>query len=544
MTRRPESLAGALAAVRGRPELGALRRGIEKESLRVTPTGALAATPHPRALGSPLTHPHITTDFSEAQLELITGVHNSAEGVLGELAEIHRFVHANVGDELLWAASMPCILGPAAEIPVARFGSSNAGRSKTVYRTGLSYRYGRLMQTISGIHYNFSVPEALMSALARERVADADFATETYFALIRNFRRYSWLLIYLFGASPAVCKSFVRGSGSREGQAPRAPRPRAPGDRAAPATRLEVWDEGTLHLPHATSLRMGRLGYQSDAQSSLHISYNGLAQYAATMRDALTRPYPPFEDIGVLVDGEYRQLSTALLQIENEFYGTIRPKRRVRSGERPLDALHERGVEYVEVRCMDLDPLQPLGIDAVTCRFLDVFLLYCLLAESPPDSRRESETMLANQTTIVERGREPGLTLAAENGPVPAARWGSELLDQCALVAVEIDAVTGNDDHAAAVAAQRRKILTPSATPSARVLASLRELELPFARFAMQRSIAHRDGFAEPPLAEERLAELAATSEASLAEQARLEAADSVPFDAYLARFLELRSGT
>ena len=146
------------------------------------------------------------------------------------------------------------------------------------------------------------------------------------------------------------------------------------------------------------------LGYQSDAQSSLHISYNGLAQYAATMRDALTKPYPPFEAIGVLVDGEYRQLSTALLQIENEFYGTIRPKRRVRSGERPLDALHDRGVEYVEVRCMDLDPLQPLGIDAVTCRFLDVFLLYCLLAESPPDSRRESETMLANQTTIVGAG--------------------------------------------------------------------------------------------------------------------------------------------
>ena len=528
MTGGPESFAGALAAVRGRPELGALRRGIEKESLRVTPTGALAATPHPRGLGSPLTHPHITTDFSEAQLELISGVHDSAEGVLGELAEIHRFVHANVGDELLWAASMPCILGPEAEIPVARFGSSNAGRSKTVYRTGLSYRYGRLMQTISGIHYNFSVPEALMSALARDRVADADFATETYFALIRNFRRYSWLLIYLFGASPAVCKSFVRGSDSCEGQAP----------------RLEVWDEGTLHLPHATSLRMGRLGYQSDAQSSLHISYNGLAQYAATMRDALTRPYPPFEAIGVLVDGEYRQLSTALLQIENEFYGTIRPKRRVRSGERPLDALHERGVEYVEVRCMDLDPLQPLGIDAVTCRFLDVFLLYCLLAASPPDSRRESETMLANQTTIVERGREPGLALAAENGPVPAARWASELLDQCALVAAEIDAVTGNDDHAAAVAAQRRKVLTPSATPSARVLASLREQELPFARFAMQRSIAHRDGFAEPPLAEERLAELAAASEASLAEQARLEAADSVPFDAYLARFLELGSGT
>lgn len=527
MTRRPEFPAGALALVRGRPELGSLRRGIEKESLRVTPTGALAATPHPPGLGSPLTHPHITTDFSEAQLELITGVHASAEDVLGELADIHRFVHANIGDESLWAASMPCILGPETGIPVARFGSSNAGRSKTVYRMGLSYRYGRLMQTISGIHYNFSVPETLMSVLARDRAADADFATEAYFALIRNFRRYSWLLIYLFGASPAVCKSFLRG---------------ADGDRT-PATRLEVWDEGTLHLPHATSLRMGRLGYQSDAQSSLHISYNGLAQYAATMRDALTKPYPPFEAIGVKVDGEYRQLSTALLQIENEFYGTIRPKRRVRSGERPLDALHDRGVEYVEVRCMDLDPFEPLGIDAVTCRFLDVFLLYCLLAESPPDSRSESEAMLGNQTAIVERGREPGLTLAAGNERVSAVRWASELLDHCAEVAVEIDAVTGNGDHAAAVAEQRRKVLEPSATPSARVLSSLRELKLPFARFAMQRSSAHRAAFTESPLTVERLAELTVMSESSLAEQARLEAADSLPFDEYLARYLRLDYG-
>lgn len=520
MKSRLESLAGALAGVRGAEELGGLRRGIEKESLRVTPAGALALTPHARTLGSPLTHPHITTDFSEAQLELITGVHGSAEDVLGELADVHRFVYANIGDELLWAASMPCILGSADDIPVARFGSSNAGRSKTVYRQGLSHRYGRMMQTISGIHYNFSVPDAMMSAIARhrERVADADFATEAYFGLIRNFRRYSWLLIYLFGASPAVCKSFVRHADAG----------------------LEVYDEGTLHLPYATSLRMGRLGYQSEAQSSLHVSYNGLAQYAASMRDALTKPYPPFEAIGVKVDGEYRQLSTALLQIENEFYGTIRPKRRARSGERPLDALHDRGVEYVEVRCMDLDPFQPLGIDSPTCRFLDVFLLVCLLAESPPDDRSESETMLANQTAVVERGRQPGLTLKADGRPIELGNWASELLDSCALVAAEIDAVTSNGDHAAAVREQRRKVAEPSRTPSARVIASLAEERLPFARFAMQRSVAHRESSEASPLPAGRLAQLTAQSEASLTEQAQVEAADDISFDAYLERYLKL----
>ncbi len=519
-----DALAAALAALRGRPELGALRRGIEKESLRVTPTGELAQTPHPPPLGSPLAHPHITTDFSEAQLELITGVHPSAPAVLGELEDIHRFVAANVGDELLWPASMPCLLGAEESIPVARFGRSNAGRSKTVYRNGLSHRYGRLMQTISGIHYNFSLPEALWPALAasRRETAGRDFVTAAYFGLIRNFRRYSWLLIYLFGASPAVCKSFLRG--------------------ASGAAGLDVLDEGTLYLPHATSLRMGRLGYQSDAQSSLHISYNSLGSYAATMRQTLTTPYPPYAALGVKgPDGEYRQLSTALLQIENEFYGTIRPKRRARSGERPLDALHERGVEYVEVRCMDLDPFEPLGIDADTCRFLDVFLLFCLLAESPPDSRRESEAMLANQTLVVEQGRAPGLTLRDGTGEVRLADWAQALLERCASVAAAVDAASGGREHREAVANQVRKVAMPSRTPSARVLAAMRERGA-FFHFAMWCAEQHRQAFKREPLAPEREADLAAISAASLREQARIEAADREPFDAYLKRYLQLAS--
>ena len=132
---------------------------------------------------------------------------------------------------------------------------------------------------------------------------------------------------------------------------------------------------------------MGRLGYQSDAQSTLAVSYNDLDGYGASLQEALTQPYPAYETVGVRnPGGDYNQLSTTLLQIENEFYGTIRPKRTVFSGERPLHALRERGVQYVEVRCMDLDPFEPLGISAATARFLDVFLLHCLLTDSPPDS--------------------------------------------------------------------------------------------------------------------------------------------------------------
>ncbi|MGH8734830.1 MAG: glutamate--cysteine ligase, partial [Burkholderiales bacterium] len=299
-----------------------LRRGIEKESLRVPPDGSLALTPHPAALGSALTHPHITTDFSESQLELITGVHPDAGHCLQELTEIHQVVMRAIGDELLWASSMPCNLPADDAIPIGRYGSSNVGRAKSVYRTGLSYRYGRRMQTISGIHYNFSLPGV---------------GSDGYFALIRNFRRLSWLPLYLFGASPAVCTSFVEG-------------------RRHP---LQELSPGTHYLPHATSLRMGRLGYQSDAQANLIVSYNSLKSYAASLHEALTVPYPPYEKIGIKDGENYKQLATSLLQIENEFYSPIRPKRRIKPGERPLHALRERGVEYVEVRLMDLDPFNP-----------------------------------------------------------------------------------------------------------------------------------------------------------------------------------------
>ena len=281
--------------------------GWRRKACGCAPTDGCRCGRTHRAWVSPLTHPQITTDFCEAQLELITGVHDTPEGCIAELSAIHRFVYQGLDDELLWAASMPCLVMEDDEIPVGRYGTSNIGRAKTVYRLGLGHRYGRLMQTISGIHYNFSLPEGFWPLYAelKGREPGRDFTTECYFALIRNFRRYSWLLIQLFGAAPAICRSFAHGGGHG----------------------LAGFDEGTLYLPDATSLRMGRLGYQSDAQSSLHISYNGLDSYAATMREALTHPYPPYEAIGVRHGDEYRQLNTALLQIENEFYGAIRPKR-------------------------------------------------------------------------------------------------------------------------------------------------------------------------------------------------------------------------
>jgi glutamate--cysteine ligase len=496
--------------------LKGLRRGIEKESLRVTPEGCLALTPHSPELGSALKHPHITTDFSESQLELITGVHPGVGPCLAELERVHQFVYSRIGDEVMWCASMPCGLPAEKDIPIGRYGSSNIGRAKSVYRMGLAHRYGRRMQAISGVHYNFSLPE---SAWPVPGYRDQN---EAYFALIRNFRRTGWLLLYLFGASPAVCSSFVQGR----------------------VHKLQKLAEGTLYLPHATSLRMGRLGYLSEAQDSLAVSYNNLESYAGSLQEALTRPYAPYESIGIMNGTDYRQLSTSLLQIENEFYSTIRPKRRIKPGERQLHALRERGVEYIEVRAMDLDPFSAIGIAPATCLFLDVYLLFCLLSESPPDTPREIAETGHNKQAVAARGREPGLALERGGGKVSLRDWGCEVLRGCEPVAAALDDVRsgthGKNAHRDALSAAIAALEDPAKPPSARMLAEMHERHGDsYIAFVRERSLAHKRTLQEKPFPAETDARFARAAEASLAKQRETEAADKVPFETWRQQYLK-----
>ena len=493
---------GALSTERIR----GIRRGIEKESLRALPTGGLALTPHPAALGSALTHPRITTDFSESQVELITGVHPDAESCLAELTEIHQFTYRSLrdaGDEMLWVSSMPCGLPTDETIPLGRYGSSNVGRAKSVYRMGLGHRYGRRMQTISGIHYNWSLP---------------DVTSEEYFSLIRNFRRQAFLLLTLFGASPAVCSTFVEGR----------------------QHELQTLSEHTRYMPHGTSLRMGRLGYQSDAQSSLAVSFNSLEGYAASLQDALTRTYPAYEAIGIQnLGGDYNQLATTLLQIENEFYGTIRPKRVIHPGERPLHALRERGVEYVEVRLMDLDPFVPVGITEATTRFIDVFLLHCLMSDSPPDSPQEIAALARNQHKTAARGREPGLMLERDGGEIALMDWGLEVIEQCVPIAAAMDAALGGTLYAEAVAAAQHSLQHPDTLPSARILAAMgADFNNSFVGFLRAQSTSTQSHLLGLPFTNEQQAKYEAMTKESVAEQKRIEAADSVPFETYRQRYV------
>lgn len=503
--------------------LRGILRGLEKESLRVTPEGTLAQTDHPRALGSALTHPHITTDYSEALLEFITEPFADVEHLLAQLDNIHRFTYQQlaINRERLWPASMPCILGSDDEIPVARYGTSNSGKMKTVYRVGLGHRYGRSMQTIAGIHYNFSLPDDFWRALQTQSGSQQslqDFKTERYFGLIRNFRRNFWLLIYLFGASPAVCSCFVKNRAHKLQPFPAA--------------------EQTMYLPYATSLRMGDLGYQSDAQKTLVVNYNNLNDYLKTLCGAITQSHPAYEQIGIKdSEGNYQQLNSSLLQIENEFYSSIRPKRTTERGETALQALRLRGVEYVEVRCVDLNPYEPLGITIEQMQVMDAFLLYCLLSDSPETDEREFYQGQENQKRIVNSGRDPALELLRGDRPISMRNWADEILQGSIACAELLDQAKGGDAYRQALELQLAKINDAELTPSARVLRDMTSAKQSFYAHTLVLAEQHRAYFAAHKLDADKHAEFVRMSEQSLHAQDKLEAGQQIDFDGYLEQY-------
>jgi glutamate--cysteine ligase len=499
------------------------RKGVEKESLRVTPQGDLATTPHPPALGSALTNDHITTDFSEALIELVTPAFTQSWELLQYLLDLHQFVYRHLGDELLWATSMPCAIDSDDAIPIAQYGTSNVGRMKTVYRHGLGIRYGRMMQAISGVHFNYSFPARFWEAYAElreSRTTSQDFISASYFDLLRNYRRFGWIVLYLFGVSPVVCRSFLR----------------------THDPELRELTPGTMYAPYATSLRMSDLGYRNRNQAGLSVSVNSLDEYVRDLTRAITTPHPPYEALGVKVKGpngdEYRQLNANILQIENEYYSFIRPKRVARSGERPTKALQRAGVEYVEVRALDVSAFDPVGVNQNKLRFLEAFLALCVLKDSPLISSSEQGLLDENHVIVARRGREPGLTLVRDGRNVSMRDWARELLDSMTGICEVLDHADPLRPYTTALAVQAAKLEDPSLTPSARLVEELQSTGESFFEQALRMSTFHKEYFLDlyhPN--QERLAEFAAEADESVERQKHLETGQTESFDSYLARY-------
>jgi len=510
-----------LAAVTG------IGRGIEREALRILPEGKLSEQGHYHQLGSALTHGQITTDYSETLLEFITPVSHSPEQAIGQLQDIQKYTFDNIEGELLWPMSMPCFVHDAEKIPLAQYGSSNIGKMKTVYRQGLKNRYGSMMQVISGIHFNFSfsqdfwkVQQDLHQSSGEKSLPLDDFISERYFSILRNYKRFCWLIPYLYGSSPAICGSFLQGKEHK-----------LPFKKSA---------HGALYLEHATSLRMSDLGYTSSEQSALKICYNNLADYVDGVQQAIKLKSKDFADIGVKVNGEYQQLNDNVLQIENELYAPIRPKRVAKSGEKPSVALGERGVEYIEVRALDVNPFSDTGISLEQVHFLDIFLTFCAFIDNKEFDCTRQSLHEGNMDAVVLRGRDPELLLSDANccGKVTLKsipQWGNELFEQMAGVAQLLDKAYETTRYSESIVREQAKINDTSSTPSAQLLAIIKqqclsEYALGKASEYQQQAKARDYQFYDQAFFDESVP-------ASHQSQADIEASDTLNFDDFLSDY-------
>ena len=498
-------------------------KGLEKESLRVTAGGTISQTRHPENWGAPLTHPHITTDYSEALPELITPAFPQTTETIRFLDDIHRFIYTELPEEeMLWAASMPCAVSDDNVIPVAQYGKSNSGQVKHIYRLGLDYRYGRRMQAIAGVHFNYSLPEIFWPAyMDAEQQSEGlqCFINRCYFDLIRNFKRLGWIVPFLFGNSPAVCKTFLGGR----------------------TTRYQEMLPGTYYMPYATSLRMSDIGYKNKNQSDLAISYDSLDAYTESLESALRTPYPEYEAIGLKDRGKRVQLSTSILQIENEYYSFIRPKRNGHPGERPTSALRNRGIEYVEIRALDVNCFQQNGVDLSQLLFLEAFLIFCLLEDSPTLTKDELQEIEYNELTVALRGRTPKLSLQRCGEKSPLESWSLEICEQMRKICESLDSCEKDSPYVKSLDEQIEMIENKDALPSARILRTLSEKKIQYHTYVMELSEKYAANFRKTPPAEHTRDKFARLATTSHEEQLRLETEDSVGIDEYINNYLAPR---
>lgn len=496
-------------------------KGLEKEGLRYDFRGNLSKRSHPRIFGHPLTHSEITTDYAESLLELVTPAVQSNSDLLRYLQYLHRLLGQSRSEYIL-NASMPAKLPPLEEIAIGDYGESHAAKMRKLYREGLGPRYGKAMQLIAGVHYNYSVAPQLMDELAqiRGQSSDQGFRNKQYMNLLRNVHRHGWLTVFLFGHSPAVDQSFFQGQ----------------------AHKLQHLENNNLFLPFACSLRMSDIGYQN--KSGVPVSVNSLEEYIRDLRSAVMMPWPEYEKMGLYnQQGDYQQISTNLLQIENEYYSIVRPKQVAASGEAPLASLAKHGIAYVELRNLDINSFHPLGISPQQLDFLELFMLFCFLQEAPPISAEELAGYQQNLQQVAASGRDPQLRLNIDGHRVSIVEAAEEAFQGMKQLAHFLDSHLCDNRYCKILERMQSLVRAPELCPSALILDILSGAfgsEQSYHNFSTQLSQQHYYHQLQYPLSRDEQAKAQQELAASLhLEKKLLEDSQNLSFSEYLAAYFQ-----
>jgi glutamate--cysteine ligase len=304
-------------------------------------------------------------------------------------------------------------------------------------------------------------------------------------------------------------------------------------------TKLAEYNDSSYYGPHATSLRMCDIGYQNthEEEAGFKANYDSLDAYVDSLTAAISTNCPRYEKTGVKVDGEYRQLNTSILQIENEYYSSVRPKQVPEDNEMPTLALQRRGVRYVELRSLDINMFDPQGISETQCRFLETLMAFCLFQESPVISDQGRREIDSNLNAVCYRGREPGLVLQREGEAISLRQWAGEICAAMSDFASVLDEDEPDTAYQQALLEQVEAVNDPDKTPAARILAEMHENNEGYFDFARQMSLQHQQYFLEQQHTEEQFRAFTATARQSLIDQKSVEDADDISFDEFLKRY-------
>lgn len=360
--------------------------GIEWESLRAHSTGELCLTPHPEVFGDKFTNPLVTTDFSESQIEIITPTLDSVDEAFDAFSLLSDLVNVSLPeDEYLWFQSIPCILPYYDKIPIAQYKGEEAAKSQK-YREELAKKYGVKKQMISGVHFNFSFKNETIEKLysfSDKNLSFKEFKNEIYLKIARNYLRYCWLIIYLTGCSIGTHKTFANEC----------------------IHLMDTKDAfGSYYSTKGPSFRNASCGYKN--LKTLHPSYKNV--------DEFTRDISNYIESGELSEAK-------------ELYTQIRLKPKNPSDL--LNSLKNDGIEYIEIRTLDINPFYKCGLTQQDMKFLHLFLIYMLVKEESDYVDWQKEAII-NEERTAEKAYTDEMRLLKDGHEVTLKEWALELIDE------------------------------------------------------------------------------------------------------------------
>ena len=399
--------------------------GIEWESLRAKGDGNLSLTPHPEVFGDKLTNPVVTTDFSESQIEIITPTFNSIDEAFDNFSLLSDIVNASLPeDEYLWFQSIPCILPYWDQIPIAQY--SEDGQSSQKYREDLAKKYGVKKQMISGVHFNFSFSDELLNKLYAMESSDLtfkEFKNNVYLKVARNYIRHCWLIIYLTGCSIGSHKTFSNDC-------------------------IHLMDEqddyGSYYSTKGPSFRNASCGYKN-----------------------LKELYPSYDSVQEFVNDINKFIDDGDLSEAKELYTQIRLK--PKNPQDMLNSLENDGIEYVEIRTLDINPFYKCGLVRHDMKFLHLFLIYMFLKDESDYKDWQKEAKF-NEEATAESAYVESMRLLRDGKEVTLKSWASEIINEmygmCEVLGI---------DEAATLSLMLNRISNPDLTYGKRLLNLIRE---------------------------------------------------------------------